>query len=557
MHAELAQIGLGFLEGFALIISPCILPILPIVLAGSLSGNKTRPFGIIAGFIIVFSLFTFFSRKLVQLTGVDLNLIRHISYGLLFLLGVVMLSSYLTEKFSQLTQRLTQVSDKFASANQAQSGFLSGILFGGLIAFVWTPCAGPILAAVIVQTVIQQTNFMSFLTLVAFGAGAAIPMLMIALFGQDMMEKMHYFKSHGSLFRKILGAIIILSVVYSVHSEGALTLSTSTSATNLTIPDQEALKLEKGLFKPYPAPAIGGIDAWINSKPLQINQLKGKVVLVDFWTYSCINCIRTLPYLKTWYNKYHNDGLVIIGVHTPEFDFEKNLTNVQTAVKQDGIKYPVALDNQFVTWQNFKNLYWPAHYLIDKKGNVVYTHFGEGDYDVTENNIQYLLGVVEARTANIGEEGGASFFETPETYLGYARAEQFFNLSALVKDTAAQYTFPTTLSRNNWALQGRWKVMADGILSQEANAAVKINFHAHKVFVVMGSATGKPIQVKLLLNGQAIPKASQGEDVINSALTVKNHNLYRVLTLANASSGELQVIASTPGLEMYTFTFGE
>lgn len=554
MQADIINVGLGFLEGFALIISPCILPILPIVLAGSLSGSKTRPFGIITGFVLIFSLFTFFSRKLVQVTGIDLNMIRHLSFGLLFLLGVIMLSSYLTQKFSQLTQGLTNAAGKLSASHQAQEGLMSGMLFGGLIAIVWTPCAGPILAAVIVQTVISQTNLISFLTVVAFGAGAAIPMLLISIFGQDIMTRLHFFKNHGLAFRKSLGAIIILSVVYMIHSE--IIINTASSA-GLTFNENEALSLEKGLYKPYPAPQIGGIEAWINSKPLQLKALKGNVVLIDFWTYSCINCIRTLPYLKAWYDHYHDKGLIIIGIHSPEFGFEKNLANVTRAVKQDGLKYPVALDNQFITWQNFKNSYWPAHYLIDKKGNVVYTHLGEGDYDVTENNIQYLLGLVEPRVSTPVDEEGAGFFETPETYLGYARADHFAQRESLVKDSVAQYTFPAKLSQDAWALQGRWKIMSEGILAEQANAAIKIYFHAHKVYIVMGSTTGQPIQVKLLFNNKAIAVSEQGEDVVNSNIKVTNQTLYKAVALSNADNGELEVISSAPGLELYTFTFGD
>ena len=280
-------------------------------------------------------------------------------------------------------------------------------------------------------------------------------------------------------------------------------------------------------------------------------------MLIDFWTYSCINCVRTLLYLKAWYDKYHDKGLVIIGVHTPEFDFEKNLTNVQYAVKQDGLKYPIALDNQFVTWRNFQNHYWPAHYLIDKKGDVVYTHFGEGDYGVTENNIQYLLGLITPRVSTQVNEAGPNFFETPETYLGYERANHFFNPASVVKDAAAQYTFPAQLPQDIWALQGSWKINSDGILAEEANASIKINFHAHQVFIVMGSTTGQAIDVKLLLNGKAIAKNNQGEDVVNSSMKVSNQTLYKVLKLSNADSGELEVISSAPGLKLYTFTFGE
>jgi thiol-disulfide isomerase/thioredoxin len=313
--------------------------------------------------------------------------------------------------------------------------------------------------------------------------------------------------------------------------------------------------LENGLADPYPAPEISGIDSWINSPPLQISELKGKVVLIDFWTYSCINCMRTIPYIKELYNKYHDKGLVIIGVHTPEFDFEKDLSNVQNAVTNDGIKYPVALDSHFATWQNFKNSYWPAHYLIDKNGNVVYTHFGEGDYDVTENNIRILLGLKGAASSVDLGDNNASGPVSPETYFGYARAANYAGKQAVTNDKQSSYTFPAKLTGNAWALQGDWTVMPDKIISEKNNAALKFHFTANKVYIVMGSATGKTIPVKLLYNGENISE-EKGKDVTSSSVMVGKHSLFEVLSFTNSTDGILQIIASQPGLEVYTFTFG-
>lgn len=549
MHTDLINIALGFLEGLGLILSPCILPILPIILAGSLSGSKRRPIGIIIGFIIIFSLFTFFSRKLVEYSGIDTNLIRHISYALLFLLGIVMISTYLTEKFNLAAQRLANAGSSLSTVNNPQGGLFSGILFGGLVAIIWTPCAGPILAAIIVQTVIQHTTLMSFLTLIAFGLGVAIPMFIITFLGRNILDRLSYIKTNTALFRKLLGLIIIISVAYMAFFTGkADTLPISTSTKKIT-------SLENGLTHPYPTPAIEGINAWINSPPLQLNQLKGKVILIDFWTYSCINCIRTLPYLKDWYAKYHDKGLVIIGVHSPEFDFEKNLNNVKNAVANDGIRYPVALDNQFITWQNFNNHYWPAHYLIDKNGYVVYSHFGEGEYDITENNIRYLLNITEPTTTLINKTSTSGYL-TPETYLGYTRADRFSNLTLMTKDRIGHYTFPTTLLINGWALDGDWKIMSEGILAMGHNAAIRLNFFARKVFMVAGSATNKPINVSLLLNGKKI-NTEAGKDVSNSLLQINKHRLYEIISLSHASNNMLEISSATPGLEVYTFTFGE
>ena len=550
MQTDLINIGLGFLEGLALIISPCILPILPILLAGSLTGSKKRPFGIITGFVFIFALVTYFSRKLIQLSGIDLNLIRHVSFIILLALGIVMLSSYLTDKFNRFTQRIVNLGSGFSTFNNPEGGFISGIIFGGLIAIIWTPCAGPILAAVIVQTVIQHTTFLSFMILIAFSLGASIPMLVIALFGRTIMSKFNYFKTNSIFFRKTLGLIIIISVGYMMISErGINIISTAATASTPTI------NLQNSLSNQYKSPPITGIDAWINSKPLQIKELKGKVVLIDFWTYSCINCMRTIPYLNDWYSKYHDHGLVIIGVHTPEFEFEKSLNNVKNAVAQDGIKYPVALDNQFLTWLNYNNQYWPAHYLIDKNGYVVYTHFGEGDYGITENNIRYLLNMREKVSTNQIIEKPIANDTTPETYLGYDRADNFASRQSFRKDKSTDYTFPPNLSQNEWALQGNWKIMPDRIISEQNNAAIKINFHARKVYIVMGAINNKNIKIDVLLNGKKIT-SEKGKDILDNGINVNKHTLYEVITLTEPGTGILQIISSAPGLEVYTFTFG-
>ncbi|ARG98125.1 cytochrome c biogenesis protein DipZ [Legionella micdadei] len=550
MQSDLISILLGFIEGFALIISPCILPILPIVLASSLVSSKQRPLGIISGFTLTFALFAFFSRQLVQYTGIDVDAVRHLSYLILLLLGLTMISSYLSEKFGRLTQRLSQVGSAFPSVNNPQGGFYSGLFLGGLISIIWTPCAGPILAAVIVQTVIQKTTIISFFTLLAFALGAAVPMFIMAFYGRKLIDTFGFFKQKALLFRKILGVIIIASVGYMIYQEKGYSAS-------FTIPEttvQLSTSLVDGLLIPYKAPAIEDIEAWINSPPLKINELKGKVVLIDFWTYSCINCVRTLPYLEDWYHKYRNKGLVIIGVHSPEFAFEKNLDNVRNAVKRDGILYPVALDNQFTTWRNYNNHYWPAHYLIDKQGEVVYQHFGEGLYDVTENNIRFLLGIDALPQEKQTATQSYSYLETPETYLGYARADRSLS-PYLIHDKIAHYSFPEKLPLNAWALQGEWQVSEDKIIAGTSNASLKIHFKARKVFMVMSNPTGKPIRVQVLLNGKPLVN-NQGKEVKNSSILVNRDSIYEVVNNKQFTSGLLQIITTEPGVEIYTFTFG-
>jgi len=548
IHLDIINIGLAFVEGFALIISPCILPILPIILSGSLTGKKSRPIGIVVGFIIVFSIVTLFSRVLIQLAHVSEDTIRTISFGILLILGIMMISTYLTEKFNVLTQRLTNVGHSLQSANNPQSGFLGGLLFGGLVGVIWTPCAGPILAAVIVQVVVQQTTFSSTLVVISFAIGAGLPMLLIALVGRRIMTTFTFFREKTVLFRQLLGFIIILTVLYLIFFPGTGSSFSPSSSKVISQPTA----LIQGLEHPYQAPELAGIDTWINSTPLNWHDLKGKVVLIDFWTYSCINCIRTLPYLKDWYAKYHDRGLEIIGVHSPEFQFEHDVNNVKRAVAAFGIHYPVALDNRFLTWQNFKNEYWPAHYLVNQSGHVVYMHFGEGEYDVTENNIRYLLGVRSRGSVPSAEEN-YSTAQTPETYLGYYRLTRFLSPEPIIKNQPAYYTYPKTLSENQWALNGKWIISADKIVSAAPNASIRIRFMAGKVYAVMG--TSHSDTVSILLDGKPIA-VNHGSDVIDSQVVVKHNQLYSLVDLKKGHSGMLEITAASQGLEVYTFTFG-
>lgn len=313
--------------------------------------------------------------------------------------------------------------------------------------------------------------------------------------------------------------------------------------------------LEDGLATSYPAPKFAGIAAWLNSPPLTMAALRGKVVLIDFWTYSCVNCVRTLPYLSDWYRKYHDKGLVIVGVHSPEFDFEKKIGNVKAAIARYDIRYPVAMDNDMATWNNYNNEYWPAHYLIDRRGRVVYTHFGEGDYAVTENNIRSLLGLNGDATPLLAEAPTFMFGETPETYLGYAWADSFGGAGGVRTDVAATYRFPPELPADEWALNGKWTVTAEKIVAMEAGAALSLNFNARRVFLVLGTATGKPITVRLKLNGKAVG-GNAGRDAPGGVVEVKRNTLYELINQRRPGNGLIEIKTDAPGLEAYAFTFG-
>ncbi|MBU0688628.1 MAG: cytochrome c biogenesis protein DipZ [Gammaproteobacteria bacterium] len=547
---NLLDIGLAFLEGLALIVSPCILPVLPLVLAASVDGGKRRPYGIIIGFVLAFSLFAVAARELVALLGLDLDVIRDVSLVLLALFGLVLLSEKLSERFSALTQGAANLGNDLASSKG--EGLLSGIGIGALIGLVWTPCAGPILATVLVQVIRQQSDFAGNLVILSFGIGAGVPMLIIALTGRKLVQRLGFLTRHAATVRRGFGVLILVSVAWIASGANIDTLFMSSQRVEIA---RGELKLEHGLDKPYAAPEFVGIDKWLNSEPLTMAGLKGKVVLVDFWTYSCINCVRTLPYITAWDRKYREQGLVIVGVHAPEFEFEKKTANVQAAIAEHGIRYPVAQDNKLDTWSNFDNRYWPAHYLIDREGKVVYTHFGEGQYDVTENNIRYLLGLGEkvAQTS----EALPTFAETqtPETYLGYARGRNFASPEEVASDASKRYSLPATLGEDHWALSGDWKIGLENSVSTSAGAKLKLDFNARKVFLVLGSASGKPIDVKIDLNGKPVASLA-GKDAPSGKLTVDRNTLYELIDQREMQRGVLEVEAQQPGLEIYAFTFG-
>ncbi len=554
MQLNFLQIGLAFVEGVGLILSPCILPILPIMLAASLDGGKKRPLGIITGFIAAFTLFALLSRQLLNWLHADPETVRDVALGMLVLFGLIMLSKKLSDKLLGATQGLANFGQNISQNWGQQGGYFSGVAIGALIGLIWAPCAGPIMAAAIVQIIQSKTNLEATLTVIMFATGAGVPMLCIALLGRQVMGRLGFLKKHSYAVRCVMGVVIIIAAILIYEGADVRLLAASGKSEAAQIDN----KLHMALDNSYPAPEIGGINDWINSKPLKIADLKGKVVLIDFWTYSCINCVRTLPHLTDWDAKYRDKGLVIIGVHSPEFEFEKKLDNVRAATEKFGIKYPVALDSNLETWSNFKNRYWPAHYLIDKEGNVVYTHFGEGRYDDTENNIRVLLGMNDAPVAAPMDNNlPTSKLQTQETYLGYSRMQNFATKDHIGRDAAATYTFPKVILLNMWGLSGDWIIGPENIASEKTGDALRLNFISRKVFLVMGTKDGKPIQVHVLLNDSPAGKMGGADvDAKNGTMTVDGERLYELIDQKESKNGILELRPDRPGLLAYAFTFG-
>lgn len=536
------QSGLAFIEGLGLAFSPCILPILPLILAGGATGSKRKPFGIILGFIVFFTVFSLISRQILSSFGIAQDTLQTISFGLLVLFGLVMMIPFLEDGFSKLTQGLANKAQNLGNTRAASGdGFMGGVVLGGLIGLVWTPCAGPIMAAALLQVIQSKTNLDAVTVILAFSLGAAVPMLIIALASKTVIAKIRGLNNHTTIIRRVMGALLVVFAglgflgynlgVIAVTSQGQ-SITTTKSMTS------GPYGLLNGLENPYPASQFGGIVEWMNSEPLTIEQLKGKVVLVDFWTYSCINCIRTLPHVKDWYAKYKDDGLVVVGIHTPEFAFEGKADNVAAALKKFGITYPVAMDNSFTTWNNFNNKYWPGHHLINKDGEVVYLHYGEGHYDITEQNIRTLLGL-KGKAETKPPIRVSTKDQTRETYLGTSRAKNEWS-----GDVAA-------LPLHNWQLGGSWKRQGQYIESAAAGDSITLHFKAKKVFLVLASNDNTAINAEISL-GTA---TGLGKDVHNGTITVTDSRLYELANLPKSAENTVTITAKTEGLQAYAFTF--
>lgn len=317
-----------------------------------------------------------------------------------------------------------------------------------------------------------------------------------------------------------------------------------------------------------PLYGLSGATGWINSAPLTAKQLKGKVVLVDFWTYSCINCLRALPYIEAWSQKYKDSGLVVIGVHTPEFDFEKELPNVQKAVQKYGVTYPIALDSKHAIWDAFHNEFWPAHYFIDAKGKVRFEHFGEGNYDESEHWIQELLqeragkpmpaGDVSVHAQGVEAAADMNDVRSPETYIGYARAEHFASPGGIRHDAEKIYLAPAQPRLNEWGLVGKWVDHGQVAVLKSAGGQIVFHFHARDLHLVLGpTADGKPVRFRVTIDGQA-PGENHGVDTdAQGNGVVTDHRLYQLVRQKGAVTDHVFAIEfEDPGVQAFSFTFG-
>lgn len=553
-------LGFAFLAGIFTILSPCILPILPAILSAGTTKGKWRPLGIIVGLVVSFTFFTLTLTAIVHATGLSANALRYAAIVLIFLFGLVMIFPRLSDLFAKVTAPVADWGQNIQGTNSG-GGFGGGFLFGIALGLLWTPCAGPILAAITTLVATQSVNLNTVLITLAYSIGAGIPMLLIAFGGSKIIQSSKFLSAHAERIRQFFGCLIVLmALAIALHWDMILQQSITQYVPPILIEDNPLVKheleklnseknqnagsyfsiLDTDKLSDYgKAPELTGIVNWINSPPLSIMQLRGKVVLIDFWTYSCINCLRTLPYLEKWYADYQGKGLVIIGVHTPEFEFEKDPTNVAEAAARLGVKYPIAQDNDYKTWTAYHNQYWPAHYLIDQNGNLRMIHFGEGGYGETENAIRQLLGM---KSIEIKETKRKERPTSPETYLGVFRGRSYTSENKILPEQTAEYDYKQPLAENQVGLKGSWKVEGEHITSESNNSYLDGSFLAKQVYLVLSGSSKTPLEI--YLDGKRI-----GEIIVDAD---------RKYDIVNATYGTHQLSLKIPqGISAYAFTFGD
>jgi cytochrome c biogenesis protein CcdA/thiol-disulfide isomerase/thioredoxin len=571
---------LAYFGGILTILSPCILPVLPFVFAraGRSFMRSTLPMlaGMAATFAIVATLAAVGGGWAVRANQVG----RWAALVLLALFGLALVFPSISDR---LTRPVVALGSRMSERQPGErESIWSSAVLGIATGLLWAPCAGPILGIIFTAAALQGASFNTTLLLLAYALGAATSLALALLVGGTLFARMKKSLGASERIRQALGVLVLVGVAAIALGLDTRVLSKLSSAQTASLESGLARKLGASqdmgesrartnamgeLVLPVEGqlPPLAGLGPWFNGAPLTNEQLKGKVVVVDFWTYSCINCLRSIPFVKAWDERYRKDGLVIIGVHAPEFAFEREPANVARAVQELGIRYPVALDNQYALWRALKNNYWPAHYFVDAQGRVRYHHFGEGNYAMSERVIRQLLAEAghapaggAARAIAQGAQAQANVREinSPETYIGHARAERFASPGGLAHDGAKTYA-PAPLSLNAWGLEGRWYDSAQNARSLSPGAKIHFRFHARDLHLVLGPGSGKPVRFRVLLDGKT-PGADAGVDVAaNGTGAVKEQRLYQLVRQKGAVRDRTFTIEFLdPGVEAFAFTFG-
>ncbi|UGS33702.1 cytochrome c biogenesis protein DipZ [Capillimicrobium parvum] len=580
-------VAFAFLAGAATALSPCVLPVLPVALAAGVTGGRRRPLGVVVGLAAAFAFATVALVYAIDALGLPDDLVRTLAIAVLLGFGVVLMVPPLAARVEAAIGRIVPSPEGGA---HAEGGFGSGVIVGAGLGLVYAPCAGPILAGVITVSAAQPFTAGRLAVALAYAAGSAVVLYVLMLGGRRLTRRLA--RRSGALQMGAGAVMVVVAVLmladYDVRFQNAIADDLPAFVVNPTRSLESSRAVHDRLADLHPArrgigtaaahpsaltraggihgkvlPVLGtapeflGTQRWFNTpgdRPLTLRELRGRVVLVDFWTYTCINCIRTLPFLKAWDARYRSEGLTIVGVHTPEFPFERDAGNVRDAIGRNGLRYPVAQDNEYATWNAYGNEYWPATYLIDARGRVRYVHFGEGDDDQTEQAIRDLLAEAGdrpgAHAPPVKAEGVSRQITTPESYLGSARFASG-RLTDGVQDFAEAAAGPAP---NGIAYDGTWEIAPEAATAVR-DAKLSLDFGAQRVFLVLGSEDRRPRPVRVLLDGRPIPPGLAGPDVHGGAAIVDRQRLYRLVDLPRAGHHVL-TLEVAPGVSGYAFTFG-
>jgi cytochrome c biogenesis protein CcdA/thiol-disulfide isomerase/thioredoxin len=563
----------AFVAGAGTALSPCVLPVLPVALAAGTTGGRRRPLGIVSGVVLSFTFATVALVYVISALGLPDDLLRNVAIGVLVGFGATLLIPRAAARVEAALGRLGQ---RVPAVSQGD-GFGSGVLLGFSLGLLYAPCAGPILAGVITVSASQEFTADRLAVAFSYSLGSAVVLYGLMLGGRRVVARL---VRRSAVFQPAMG-VLMVAVAVAMAAELDIRFQTEI-ADNLPavivnptreLENSDATRERLAEFRRGDggaiaqastsgrdagrlpvlgtAPEIRNTQAWFNTpgdRPLTLRELRGEVVLIDFWTYSCINCIRTLPHLRKWHDRYGDTGLTVIGMHAPEFTFERDADNVADAVHQNELRYPVAQDNDFATWTAYGNQFWPAKYLIDARGKVRYTHFGEGAYDETEEAIRALL--AEAGREGLGGRTSARSDSglpgaTPETYLGAARADRFVNGPL----TPGTHAFRLTRSQagglppHHVGLDGRWRIDAESAEPADRAGRLHLRFAAQNVFLVLGSRGGERT-VEVTLDGRRYRRVRVG-----------SHRLYELVNLREPGE-HLLSLRLPQGVKGYAFTFG-
>jgi cytochrome c biogenesis protein CcdA/thiol-disulfide isomerase/thioredoxin len=571
---------LAFVGGVLTILSPCILPVLPFVFSRADQPFRRSGLPLLTGMALTFALVAtaaaFGGHWVVRLNQGG----RYVAIAIFLVLGLTLLFPSLAEALTRpLVQAGAKIQDGPSSEISVGKSFVLGISTG----LLWAPCAGPILGLILTGAAIQGPGVRSSFLLLSYALGAATSLGIALLAGKKVFSAMKRSLSFDVWIRRALGVAVIVGVV-AIALGWDTNLLTKFSFVNTAKAEEHlvsALGPEKPALVPVsaaepvlalsdegPMPELSGALGWLNSPPLTTKSLRGKVVVIDFWTYSCINCLRALPYVEGWAAKYKDTGLVVIGVHTPEFAFEKERSNVEKAVHDLHITYPVAIDSDYKIWEAFNNQYWPAHYFIDGKGRIRAHHFGEGNYAESERVIQELLkengatsfpeGMMTVYSIGAEAPSDSKNVGSPETYVGYKRAGNFASAEPIAKDSRKIYSSQPRLSLNQWALGGSWKVGDESAVLESVPGKIVFRFHARDLHLVLGpTKNGKPIRFVVKLDGTA-PGDDHGADTdATGSGTVQGNRLYQLIRQKGAVEDRtFEIDFLDPGVQAFAFTFG-